>query len=116
MRFTIAIIILALLDLLAFLAGLEHLITPGIPTTWTERRLTQTTVSSPRANSVTLAEVVLQLIGDKEEGDDAAQMRKIFKGGNSSRRSTTEPFSDFWERSHRGHRQEPFLEQLLVCL
>ena len=37
----------------------------------------------PHANSNSLAEVVLQLLGDKEKRDVASQIRKIFKGYSS---------------------------------
>ena len=50
----------------------------------------------PLANSNSLAEVVLQLLGDKEERNVATQIRKIFKGHLSSRGSAPIPAYAFW--------------------
>jgi len=70
----------------------------------------------PLANSNSLAEVVLQLLGDKEERDVASQIRKIFKGHPSPRSSAPGQAFEFWEDNSVVPRPGPYPGVHLVAV
>lgn len=77
----------ALLDPFSLLAALEQLSDHAREANHPQRKKFDAIFKQCRAlaNSNSLAEVVLQLLGDKEERDVASQIRKIFKGHSSPR-------------------------------
>lgn len=82
-------------DHFALLAGLEQLADHAREANHPQRKKFDAIFKQccPLVNSRTLAEVVLQLLGDKEV---AAQIQKIFKGNLRSRGTAPEPTSAFW--------------------
>lgn len=79
----------ALLDPFSLLATLEQLSDHAREANHPQRKKFEAIFKQCRAlaNSNSLAEVVLQLLGDKEKRDVASQIRKIFKGHSSPRSS-----------------------------
>ena len=81
----------------------------------------------PSANSNSLVEVVLQLLGDKDERDVASQIRKIFKGHRPLIFGETIPSSRFQApilevhlvavdvSGHSTTGREPFLDAVLIA-
>jgi len=88
----------ALLDPFALLAALEQLSDHAREANHPQRKKFDAIFKQcrPLANSNSLAEVVLQLLGDKDERDVASQIRKIFKGHSSPRSSAPGQAFDFW--------------------
>lgn len=100
----------ALLDRFALLAGLEQLSDHAREANHPQRKKYDAIFKQcrPLADSKSLAEVVLQLLGDKEEKDVATQIRKIFKGHSSPRSSAPEQAYDLWGDNSVAPRPGPY--------
>ena len=108
----------ALLDPLALLAALEQLSDHAREANHPQRKKFDAIFKQcrPLANSNSLAEVVLHLLGDKEERDVASHIRKIFKGHSSPRSSAPGQALIFGETIPASRVQAPIPEAHLVVV